>query len=139
MDGQQSSAFDFQLPWNWDWHSAEEKDGTKVVVPCPQVVKDYNDYMGSVSKHDMLRQMYVVNRKGEKNGVIEYFLACLAWLLLMPISHELLSGARLPILFLPLSDSTTLVSIGLTSLKRREGDVTFIYATIPPIPQEFHS
>ncbi|XP_045134450.1 piggyBac transposable element-derived protein 2-like [Portunus trituberculatus] len=43
-----------------------EKDGKKAIVPCPQVVKDYNDNMGGVDKHDMLRQLYGTNRKSMK-------------------------------------------------------------------------
>ena len=43
-----------------------EKDGSKKVITCPKVVKDYNDYMGGVDKHDMLRQMYGINRKSKK-------------------------------------------------------------------------
>ncbi|XP_045103522.1 piggyBac transposable element-derived protein 3-like isoform X4 [Portunus trituberculatus] len=43
-----------------------EKDRKKAIVPCPQVVKDYNDNMGGVDKHDMLRQLYGTNRKSMK-------------------------------------------------------------------------
>lgn len=43
-----------------------EKDGTKKVFSCPQVVKDYSDYMGGVAKHDTLRQMYGINGTSKK-------------------------------------------------------------------------
>ncbi|KAK4312806.1 hypothetical protein Pmani_015818 [Petrolisthes manimaculis] len=43
-----------------------EKDGSRSVVPCPQVIKDYNENMGGVDKHDMLRQLYGMNRKSMK-------------------------------------------------------------------------
>lgn len=44
----------------------KERDGTKATVTCPQVVKDYNDYMGGVDMHDMLRQKYGISRKSKK-------------------------------------------------------------------------
>ena len=44
----------------------KQKDGSKLVVACPEVVKHYNENMGGVDKHDMLRQMYGVNRKSMK-------------------------------------------------------------------------
>ncbi|KAF2351878.1 PiggyBac transposable element-derived protein [Trinorchestia longiramus] len=43
-----------------------QKDGTKKNVSCPVVVKDYNQYMGGVDKHDMLRQLYGTDRKNVK-------------------------------------------------------------------------
>ena len=43
-----------------------EKDGRRSVFPCPQVIKDYNENMGEVDKHDMLRQLYGTNRKSVK-------------------------------------------------------------------------
>ena len=44
----------------------KQKDGSKVMVSCPQVVKDYNSFMGGVDKHDMLRQLYGTDRKNVK-------------------------------------------------------------------------
>ena len=44
----------------------KQKDGAKVSITCPQVVKDYNQNMGEVDKHDMLRQLYEINRKRMK-------------------------------------------------------------------------
>ena len=44
----------------------KQKDGSKEVVACPEVAKHYNQYMGGVDEHDMLRQVYGVNRKSMK-------------------------------------------------------------------------
>ena len=33
----------------------KNKDGTKIDVPCPQLVSDYNAFMGGVDRHDQLR------------------------------------------------------------------------------------
>ena len=44
----------------------KQKDGAKVTITCPQVVKDYNQNMGGVDKHDMQRQLYEINRKNMK-------------------------------------------------------------------------
>ena len=41
-------------------------DLKKVTITCPQVVKDYHHNMGGVDKHDMLRQLYEINRKSMK-------------------------------------------------------------------------
>lgn len=43
-----------------------ERDGRRSVFPCPEVIKDYNENMGGVDKHDMLRQLYGINRKSMK-------------------------------------------------------------------------
>ena len=42
------------------------RDGSKSTVPCPQIVEDYYKYMGGTDKHDMLRELYGVNRKNCK-------------------------------------------------------------------------
>lgn len=42
------------------------KDGTKVQIPCPSLVKDYNKNMGFVDKADMLRAAYEIDRKSRK-------------------------------------------------------------------------
>ena len=44
----------------------KEKDGSKVIVSCPDVVSDYNEHMGGVDKHDMLRNLYGTDRKYKK-------------------------------------------------------------------------
>lgn len=43
-----------------------QKDGSKLQVPCPRIIKDYNKYMGGVDKADQLRALYCVNRKSHK-------------------------------------------------------------------------
>lgn len=43
-----------------------KKDGSKTVVSCPPVVRDYNKYMGGVDLADRLRALYNVNRKSKK-------------------------------------------------------------------------
>ena len=42
------------------------KDGRKITVPCPKIVRDYNAHMGGVDTHDMLRQIYGIHRKNIK-------------------------------------------------------------------------
>lgn len=56
-----------------NYHGVEEttvrrkqKDGTRMVVSCPSVVKDYNKYMIGVDKHDQLRQVYGRDRRSVK-------------------------------------------------------------------------
>ena len=44
----------------------KQKDGAKVTITCPHGVKDYNQNMGGVDKHDMLCQLYEINRKSMK-------------------------------------------------------------------------
>ena len=44
----------------------KQKDGSNVAITCHQVVKNYNQNMGGVDKHDMLRQLYEINRKSMK-------------------------------------------------------------------------
>ena len=41
-------------------------DGSRVTVQCPDVVKDYNEHMGGVDKHDAARQCYGSDRKSTK-------------------------------------------------------------------------
>ena len=41
----------------------KQKESAKVTITCPQVVKDYNQIMAGWDKHDMLRQLYEINRK----------------------------------------------------------------------------
>lgn len=56
-----------------NFHGAEEntvpcteQDGTKKVIKCPLVIKDYNTFMGGVDKADQLRALYNVNKKSNK-------------------------------------------------------------------------
>ncbi|GBN84561.1 hypothetical protein AVEN_114116-1 [Araneus ventricosus] len=43
------------------------KDGTKIDVTVPFVVKDYNGHMGGIDKADMLRAIYDRDRKSKKS------------------------------------------------------------------------
>ena len=43
-----------------------EKNGTKINVPCPQVVADYNRNMGFVDHFDHLKSLYEIDRKSKK-------------------------------------------------------------------------
>lgn len=56
-----------------NYHGSEETtikmkmgDGTKKLIPCPEVVVDYNEYMGGVDQADMLRAIYGLDRKSVK-------------------------------------------------------------------------
>ena len=55
----------------------KQKDGAKLTITCPQVVIDYNQNMGVVDKHDILRQLYEIDRKSMK------------WRLLLPLAAYL--------------------------------------------------
>ena len=44
----------------------KQKNGQKLTVKCPRVASDYNKHMGGVDKHDMLRQIYGIDRKSVK-------------------------------------------------------------------------
>ena len=44
----------------------KQKDGGKVTITGPQIVKDYNQNMGGVDKRDMLRQLCEIKRKSMK-------------------------------------------------------------------------
>ena len=44
----------------------KQKDGAKVTITCPQVLKDYNQNMGGVDKDNMLGQLYEIDRKSMK-------------------------------------------------------------------------
>ena len=46
--------------------SRKQKDGSKLEIECPKVVKDYNKRMGGVDKADMLCAIYGVGRKSKK-------------------------------------------------------------------------
>lgn len=43
-----------------------QKDGTKLEIPCPLAISDYNKHMGGIDKADMLRSIYGLNRKSRK-------------------------------------------------------------------------
>ena len=43
-----------------------QKDGFLKEVTFPQIVVDYNDFMGCVDKADMLKSYYEINRKSKK-------------------------------------------------------------------------
>ncbi|XP_069945897.1 piggyBac transposable element-derived protein 3-like, partial [Cherax quadricarinatus] len=62
-----NSLHSIQLSWIYN-HNCEEdrKNGTKTVITCSQALKDYNENMGGVDKHDMLRQLYGANSKSKK-------------------------------------------------------------------------
>ena len=40
-----------------------QKDGTKISVPCPKVIKDYNINMGGVDYNNQLRGYYSLRLK----------------------------------------------------------------------------
>ncbi|XP_018013422.1 piggyBac transposable element-derived protein 4-like isoform X2 [Hyalella azteca] len=42
------------------------KNGQKIIVKCPLAIKDYNEHMGGVERHDQLRQLYGIKRKNIK-------------------------------------------------------------------------
>ena len=44
-----------------------QKDGSKVTVPCPDAVVQYNQYMGGVDKGDQMRQYYRIRLKSVRN------------------------------------------------------------------------
>lgn len=44
----------------------KDKNGVKHDITCPQVVQDYNRFMGGVDHADQLRTSYGVNRKSKK-------------------------------------------------------------------------
>lgn len=43
-----------------------QPDGSLKVVPCPTLVKDYNNQMGCVDKADQLKSTYEINRRSKK-------------------------------------------------------------------------
>lgn len=43
-----------------------QKNGTRVEVGCPEVVKVYNESMGGVDKFDQLRERYAIGRRSVK-------------------------------------------------------------------------
>ena len=45
----------------------KQKDGSKVMVPCPDAVVVYNKFMGGVDKGDQLRHYYRIRTKCVKN------------------------------------------------------------------------
>ena len=56
-----------------NFHGAEmssvhrtQKDGSKLELPCPVAVRDYNQNMGGVNKADMLCAVQGLNRKSKK-------------------------------------------------------------------------
>ena len=45
----------------------KQKDGSKVMVPCPDAVVVYNKFMGGVDKGDQLQHYYRIRTKCVKN------------------------------------------------------------------------
>lgn len=43
-----------------------QKDGRRIDVICPEIIRDYNQYMGGVDMADRLRQAYCVDRRAKK-------------------------------------------------------------------------
>ncbi|KAJ8928102.1 hypothetical protein NQ314_019363 [Rhamnusium bicolor] len=43
-----------------------QKDGSRKDIACPEIVPDYNRYMGGVDRADRLRQAYCINRRSKK-------------------------------------------------------------------------
>lgn len=46
--------------------SRKTKDRSKIIIQCPQAVKDYNQHMGYIDHADMLKSCYQINRKSRK-------------------------------------------------------------------------
>ncbi|XP_049816312.1 piggyBac transposable element-derived protein 4-like [Schistocerca nitens] len=51
---------------NVDTASRKSKDGSRTEISCPDIVKDYNTYMGLADKSDMLKSIYEIDRKSKK-------------------------------------------------------------------------
>lgn len=47
--------------------SRRQKDGSVLEISCPQMIQDYNHYMGCVDKADMFKSFYEINRKSKKS------------------------------------------------------------------------
>ncbi|KAJ8932025.1 hypothetical protein NQ314_015019 [Rhamnusium bicolor] len=47
-----------------------QKDGSRKDIACPEIVPDYNRYMGGVDRADRLRQAYCINRRSKKMTMI---------------------------------------------------------------------
>lgn len=56
----------FHNPNELNTITRKEKDGTKKVITCPQLIKDYNIHMGYVDKADQLKSTYEIDRKSRK-------------------------------------------------------------------------
>ena len=53
-----------------------QKDGSRISVPCPQSIREYNKYMGGVDKNDQLRGYYAVRLKSTKCHIFWYNILC---------------------------------------------------------------
>ncbi|XP_046987055.1 piggyBac transposable element-derived protein 4-like [Schistocerca americana] len=43
-----------------------ERDGSRIELPCPQAVMDYNAHMNNVDKFDQLKKSYEISRRSKK-------------------------------------------------------------------------
>lgn len=59
-------ASNFESPFDTESVIRKNKNGEKENVPCPKVLKSYNQNMGFVDKADMLKKTYQIDRKSRK-------------------------------------------------------------------------